>query len=162
MGCGRKPKEEAPLYDDGPTCPYDIKPSVLFALNEVRSLGLGSFRSGLNTLKFQPCQANFVPFYAQNKDMAKLRELGGVAGIAKAIGTHQHTGLDPTAKAGSPASVDEHARVFGPNKYKEVPSKNFFALCFENLKDPIILLLIAAALVGTALAHARASRAAQG
>jgi hypothetical protein len=31
--------------------------------------------------------------------------------------------------------------VFGPNKYKEVSSKNFFALCFENLKDPIILLL---------------------
>ncbi|KIY97527.1 calmodulin binding calcium-transporting ATPase [Monoraphidium neglectum] len=123
MGCGRKPKEEAPLYDDGPTCPYDIKPSVLFALNE-------------------------------NKDMAKLRELGGVAGIAKAIGTHQHTGLDPTAKAGSPASVDEHARVFGPNKYKEVPSKNFFALCFENLKDPIILLLIAAALVSTVLGSA--------
>lgn len=84
---------------------------------------------------------------SQNKDMEKLRELGGVAGLAKAISSHQHTGLDPSAKAGSPGSVEEHSRVFGANKYKEVPSKNFFALCWENLQDPIILLLIAAALV---------------
>lgn len=86
----------------------------------------------------------------QNKDMEKLREMGGVAGLAQAIGTHHHTGLDPSAKAGSPGSVEEHSRVFGPNRYKEVPSKNFFALCYENLQDPIILLLIAAALVRSA------------
>lgn len=87
--------------------------------------------------------------------MAKLTALGGVSGLAKAIGSHEHTGLDQGAKAGSPGSVEEHSRVFGPNKYKEVPSKNFFALCFENLKDPIILLLIAAALVRAARAAAR-------
>jgi magnesium-transporting ATPase (P-type) len=48
--------------------------------------------------------------------------------------------------------VQEHSRVFGANKYKEVASKNFFALCWENIQDPIILLLIAAALVRRVLA----------
>jgi magnesium-transporting ATPase (P-type) len=84
--------------------------------------------------------------------MEKLNALGGVTGLAKVIASHEHTGLDPEAKEGSPASVAEHSRVFGPNKYKEVPSKNFFALCWENLQDPIILLLIAAALVRAAAA----------
>jgi len=87
----------------------------------------------------------------QNKDMDKLEALGGVVGLGLAISSHHHTGLDSAAKAGSPASVEEHSRVFGPNTYKEVPSKNFFALCWENLQDPIILLLIAAALVGCLL-----------
>jgi hypothetical protein len=79
--------------------------------------------------------------------MDKLNALGGAAGLAKAIGSHQHDGLDPGAQAGAPASVAEHSRVFGANKYKEVPSKNFFALCWENLQDPIIVLLMAAATV---------------
>lgn len=34
--CSRgQPKEEAPLFYDGPTCPYGIKPSDLFRINEV-------------------------------------------------------------------------------------------------------------------------------
>jgi hypothetical protein len=79
--------------------------------------------------------------------MDALRGLGGVTGLAAAICSHEHNGLDPAAKEGDPQSLQEHARVFGPNKYKEVPSKNFFMLCFENIQDPIILLLIFAALV---------------
>lgn len=82
----------------------------------------------------------------QAKDMDKLQALGGVEGLAKAIGSSETAGLD-AAESSATGSVGEHSRVFGPNKYKEVPSKNFFALCYENLKDPIILLLIAAALV---------------
>ena len=85
--------------------------------------------------------------HVQAKDMDKLRQYGGVSGLAKAICTHEHTGLDSATAQGSPPSVQEHSRVFGANKYKEVPSKNFFALCWENIQDPIILLLIAAALV---------------
>jgi hypothetical protein len=93
--------------------------------------------------------------------MDGLRAQGGVAGLAKAIGSHEHGGLDPTAPRGSAGSVAEHARVFGPNRFKEVPSKNFFALCWENIQDPIILLLIAAALVrrhAWCLAHAHRRR----
>lgn len=70
-----------------------------------------------------------------------------MAGLARAIASHETAGLDAAAPAGAPGSVAEHARVFGPNKYKAVPAKNFFALCWENIQDPIILILIAAALV---------------
>ena len=51
MGCGRKPKEEAPVFDDGPTCPYSIKPSELFAMNAV---GRGGLRYGVIWLLLAP------------------------------------------------------------------------------------------------------------
>lgn len=79
--------------------------------------------------------------------MEKLAQLGGVSGLARAICSHEHEGLDPKAAARTPGSGEEHSRVFGPNTYKQVASKNFFALCWDNIQDPIILLLIAAALV---------------
>jgi hypothetical protein len=81
----------------------------------------------------------------QDKDMSKLKELGGVAGLCTTLSTDQQHGLDP-ASSGD-ASIDEHRRVFGANTFPPVPQKNFFALCWENVQDPIILLLIAAALV---------------
>ena len=40
---------------------------------------------------------------------------------------------------------------FGANKLKEIPTKSFFRLWFGNLKDPIIIMLMAAALVSTIL-----------
>jgi hypothetical protein len=80
--------------------------------------------------------------------MEALKALGGVEGLAKALHTDVVAGLDPAGQA--LASIDEHLKVYGANRYKERPTKNFFALCWENLQDPIILLLIAAALVGAA------------
>lgn len=81
----------------------------------------------------------------QEKDMGKLKELGGAAGLCSALGTDAHTGLSQAAKGSE--SVEEHRRVYGPNTLPSTPQKNFFLLCFENVQDPIILLLIAAALV---------------
>lgn len=40
--------------------------------------------------------------------------------------------------------------VFGANKYKVVPPKNFFALWFGNLQDPTLIMLMVAALVSHA------------
>ena len=105
---------------------------------QISSAGAGCVGRLRNEIPFPPVQA---------KDMDKLNALGGVPGLATAICSNPHNGLDPAAKGGSPESVEEHSRVFGANKYREVPSKNFFALCYENMKDPIILLLVAAALV---------------
>lgn len=82
----------------------------------------------------------------QDKDMDKLKQLGGVAGLASTLQSHAHNGLDPGVQGG-PASIEEHRRVYGANTMPTVPQKNFFMLCFENVQDPIILLLIAAALV---------------
>jgi P-type Ca2+ transporter type 2C len=81
--------------------------------------------------------------------MDALRAYGGVAGLAKSLGSDLVSGLPDDAKA-----IAEHTRVYGPNKFKERPGKNFFVLCWENLQDPIILLLCAAALVSTVLGAA--------
>lgn len=77
--------------------------------------------------------------------MEKLRQLGGVAGLCSVLKTDQHHGLSQAGKGSE--SIEEHRRVYGANTLPEVPQKNFFVLCFENIQDPIILLLIAAALV---------------
>lgn len=82
----------------------------------------------------------------QDKDMEKLQQLGGATGLAESLQSHAHSGLDPSVQQG-PASIEEHRRVFGANTLPAIPQKNFFLLCFENVQDPIILLLIAAALV---------------
>lgn len=83
--------------------------------------------------------------------MEGLKQLGGGEGLAKALGSHHQTGLD--AEASGPAGVESHRQVYGENKHKEVPPKGFFAIVYENLQDPIILLLIAAATVSHEPAH---------
>ncbi len=80
--------------------------------------------------------------------MEGLKALGGTAGLAKALHSDLKSGLDPAGQGA--ASVDEHRRVFGKNAYKQVEPKNLFQLAWENAQDPIILLLVAAALVGGA------------
>lgn len=165
--CARGPKEEAPLYDDGPTCPYKIKPSHLFDINEVRGLDREARGSTLvsqclqkldrspppRSKKVLPSSLSSSPRLqihrntTQRKDSSALAGLGGVQGLAGAIGSDADRGLDPSAPPGAPAGVEEHGRVFGANRVKAVPPKSFFALCWENIQDPIILLLILAALV---------------
>lgn len=157
--CGGAPKEEAPMYDDGPTCPYSVKPSALFAINEVRrGPGPSGCHVKLPLVRGAPLRPLAPPRTLQAKDTEALRGLGGAGGLADAICSHLHDGLDPVAPAGAPGSPAEHARVFGTNTYKQTPAKNFFALCYENIQDPIILLLIVAALVRAA--HAGRSQAA--
>ncbi len=77
--------------------------------------------------------------------------------MAKALGSDPVSGLP-----NDPAAIAEHTRVYGANRYKERPAKNFFVLCWENLQDPIIILLCAAALVSTVLGAAIPEQRAEG
>jgi Ca2+-transporting ATPase len=71
-------------------------------------------------------------------------ELGGEKAIATALNTSLVDGI--------PADSAELRReVFGANKLKTIPTKSFFSLWFGNLKDPIIIMLMAAALISTIL-----------
>ncbi len=74
-----------------------------------------------------------------------LKERGGVAGIADALRTSTADGLD--AGLGASTSLGTRVRAFGANRYKQVPQKTFFGLLWANLKDPIIILLMVAAMV---------------
>ncbi|GLI62465.1 hypothetical protein VaNZ11_005095 [Volvox africanus] len=88
------------------------------------------------------------------KDMEFYNRVGRGEGLAKLLGSSPDHGLNPDPNASGPDSVTEHRRIFGANKYPEVPPKNFFVLVWEVVQDPILILLIAAAAVSTILGSA--------
>ncbi len=86
----------------------------------------------------------------QSRDKEVLGKHGGVQGIAAALQTSPVRGLD-TQTAHADQTLQGRQRVFGANKFKEVQQKAFFQLVFENLQDPILILLILAALVSNCM-----------
>jgi Ca2+-transporting ATPase len=83
------------------------------------------------------------------KDNDTFDSLGGAEGIASKLHVSLENGINPNAK--SPYSLEDRRRIFGSNVLPTIPSKGFFYLWFSNLKDPIIIMLMAAALVSTVL-----------
>jgi len=87
----------------------------------------------------------------QDKDASRLeKELGGLSGLASVLSTSLSDGIDPDAEI----SIEDRKHAFGENVLPQVPAKGFFYLWFSNLKDPIILMLMFAALVSTILGAA--------
>lgn len=85
----------------------------------------------------------------QHKSNADWDKLGGTEGVASALRTSLADGIP--ADGGAPAGADARRAAFGANRLPVAPSKSFFTLWFSNLKDPIIIMLMAAALVSTVL-----------
>ncbi|KAF6264067.1 hypothetical protein COO60DRAFT_1457828 [Scenedesmus sp. NREL 46B-D3] len=82
------------------------------------------------------------------KDSGALKDkLGGVSGLADTLHSHTNDGL--TAEA-----AEASRQHFGSNTYRQVPPKSFIKILFEGYKDPVILLLCAAALLSTVLGAA--------
>ena len=81
----------------------------------------------------------------QTKGEEELAELGGVSGLAEALKSDLSSGLD--TQSSEQLSVRKRRRYYGANKFTEVDQKAFWALLSDNLKDPTLLLLMAAALV---------------
>ena len=80
----------------------------------------------------------------QNKDVGKLEAAGGVQGLAKSLLTSTTEGINVARGEGS---LEHRRQTFGANAFKEVKQKAFWSLLFENLQDPTLILLMAAALV---------------
>ena len=87
----------------------------------------------------------------QDKVRDALAKHGGVEGIAAALHTNERQGISTTSPVAD-QSVEGRQRIFGPNKFREVQQKSFFKLLWENLQDPVLILLMVAALVSAALA----------
>jgi P-type Ca2+ transporter type 2C len=81
----------------------------------------------------------------QHKDAEGLEKRGGVPGIADALCVNTSAGCDPSATG--ELSIEKRRQIFGANTFKQVKAKNFFRLWFDNLCDPTLILLMAAALV---------------
>jgi Ca2+-transporting ATPase len=85
--------------------------------------------------------------HAQAKDAEALARLGGLEGMARALRVRPEQGLDPAA--GGDVSLERRKALFGVNKFAEVPLQGFFALLWDNLRDQVLILLMAAATVGS-------------
>ncbi|OIW07720.1 hypothetical protein TanjilG_11847 [Lupinus angustifolius] len=78
----------------------------------------------------------------QDKNLDSLGKLGGVKGLASALGTNVEQGIKDDNIANDIACRHE---VFGSNTYPKPPSRSFFYFLVEALKDPTILILLACA-----------------
>ncbi|CAL0303230.1 unnamed protein product [Lupinus luteus] len=78
----------------------------------------------------------------QDKNLESLEKLGGVKGVASALGTNAEQGIKDDNLANDIACRSE---VFGSNTYPKPPSRSFFHFLVEALKDPTILILLACA-----------------
>ncbi|KAL4452347.1 hypothetical protein ABPG75_008009 [Micractinium tetrahymenae] len=85
----------------------------------------------------------------EHKDNAGWAELGGLEGAAAALKVSLHDGVSAAASKG--CDLESRRAAFGANKFKEIPPKSFFKLWLAALKDPTLIMLMAAALVSTVL-----------
>ena len=97
---------------------------------------------GVPELPACPCRHGVAD--AQDQDDAALKDRGGVDRIADALRTSTSEGLDAGLGA---STLETRVRAFGANRYKQVPQKTFLGLLWGNLQDPIIILLMVAAMV---------------
>jgi len=73
-------------------------------------------------------------------------DFGGIDGLCRKLRTDQLNGL-PNDKA----VLENHRSVFGRNEIPPVPSKSFFRLCWDAMKDVTLIILMFAAIVSLAL-----------
>ena len=79
----------------------------------------------------------------QSKDLEQVKKFGGVSGLARLLRTSVDRGINPALEP----TKEQRMAEFGNNKLREIKPKPFFQLLINNLKDPILILLMAAALV---------------
>jgi len=80
----------------------------------------------------------------QTKSKEHLVKLGGVEGLAAKLGTSLSKGISTSKDADA---MQRRRDAFGENRSKTVEMKSFWAMVYENLQDPTLILLMAAALV---------------
>ena len=68
---------------------------------------------------------------------AKVKQLGGVMGIASQLDTNLKTGLPNNRQ-----ELELRRRVFGNNYIDPVPPKSFFALMLDAVQDKVLLVLM--------------------
>ncbi len=97
-----------------------------------RTRCLGAVKRGRKCSPAWPGRSLTAFYCAQNKDMDWYKGVGQAPGLAKQLGCSVETGLNPDASATGLDSVSEHRRVFGANKYAEVPPKLVSRQCRGN------------------------------
>ncbi|XP_031287130.1 calcium-transporting ATPase 12, plasma membrane-type-like [Pistacia vera] len=76
----------------------------------------------------------------KNKDLLSLRLLGGVEGVATALGTNPEKGIN-----GDNEDISKRSQLFGSNTYHKPPPKGFIYFVMDAFKDTTILILLVCA-----------------
>lgn len=71
------------------------------------------------------------------KSLAKVKQLGGVMGLANQLETNLKSGL-----SNNRTDLEMRRRVFGTNYIDPVPPKSFLALMLDAIQDKVLLVLI--------------------
>lgn len=79
------------------------------------------------------------------KSLRQLHKLGGIKQLAAGLDTDLGSGID------SQRDTKSRIDVFGENKLPQKQQKSFFRLCFEAMKDKVLIMLTVAAVVSLAL-----------
>ena len=72
--------------------------------------------------------------------MKTFKSFGGVEGVAAKLQSDLRKGIKES-------SVESRIATFGTNKMPSLPPKSFWSMVFEQLQDPTLILLMAAATV---------------
>jgi len=81
----------------------------------------------------------------QETTRARVGEMGGVQGLASAFRTHLQRGLYPDEC--ERATFSTRRSIYGKNEFIKQPAATFLELCWEALHDPMLVVLIVAAIV---------------
>ncbi|KAF8591205.1 calcium-translocating P-type ATPase [Ramaria rubella] len=99
--------------------------------------------------EFQPSR---LASLVDPKSLESLRELGGVDGLIKGLGTHIYDGLSEASLGDDThASIEDRKRVYGLNILPARRSKSLLLLMWLAFKDKVLVLLSIAAVVSLAL-----------
>lgn len=76
----------------------------------------------------------------------RVREYGGVDGIAKHLETNMKTGIRPTG-----GEIEDRVNSYGKNVIPPQDPKSFLSLCIDALQDKTLIILIIAAVISIVL-----------
>lgn len=103
--------------------------------------------------------ANEIYDMIESKSLAKLRELGGVEGLAQLLETDLSQGLrddnpvtsEPSLKVISGPSLQEREELYGVNRIPLKKTKTILELMWLALQDKVLIILSIAAVISLAL-----------
>lgn len=91
-----------------------------------------------------PCQLSELH---DPKSLGHLHALGGIKALLHLLNVNTRSGVD----GGDAADIELRTSVYGRNRLPERLQRSFLRLCFEAMKDKVLILLLVAAIISLAL-----------
>lgn len=126
----QKSKNNSEKLHNHPYVALDLQPSI--SHDEVKDVVPNSIDPNVDGKKLTEM--------VKNRDLDSLRLLGGIEGVATALGTNPENGVN-----GNNEDISKRIQLFGSNTYNKPPPKGFIYFVVDAFKDTTILILLACA-----------------